>query len=72
MWQSVSGERRWSHYALGRNAANCRYVPSKKPAYAETFFVVPVREYMELCARYFGNRPRILYYGSHYVESAGG
>ena len=57
LWQNVSGNRDWAHYVLGTNAANCRYVSSKEPQYAETFFVVPAEEYLELCARYFSHAP---------------
>ena len=58
MWGSVSGNRDWPHYVLGMNAANCRYLPSKGPLYAETFFVVPIDEYLELCKIYFEVVPK--------------
>lgn len=57
MWRSVSGNRDWAHYILGMNAANCRYIPSREPVYAEAFFVVPIEEYLDLCRIYF-SRPR--------------
>lgn len=61
-WQSVQGDRDWLHYVRGMNAANCRYLPTAEPAYAETFFVVPLAEYLDLCRTYFdGGRERVYY-----------
>jgi LmbE family N-acetylglucosaminyl deacetylase len=66
MWRSVSGNRDWAHYVLGMNAANCRYLPTSEPAYAETFFVVPIEEYLELCRLYFSRSPGDIYYSELY------
>ena len=70
MWKSVSGNRDWAHYMLGINAANCRYIPSKNPLYVETFFVVPIDEYMELCEIYFNNNANKIYYGDYYRNNS--
>ena len=64
--QSVRGERNWSHYVLGMNAANCRYLPGKEPRYVETFFVVPWVEYRELCRLYFSAGKENVYYKDFY------
>ncbi len=55
LWHNVSGNRDWAHYVLGMNAANCRYVPSRKPEYVEAFFVVPLGEYLNLCEGSFSH-----------------
>jgi len=68
MWKTVSGDRDWAHYILGINASNCRYIGSKKPVYAETFFVVPFEEYMELCALYFSGGAQNVYYRKSYRQ----
>lgn len=73
-WQHLPGERDWAHYVLGRNAADCRYVPSprKEPRYAEVFFVVPLHEYLDLCRRYFARPAGEVYYTPDYrAEEAG-
>lgn len=72
-WQHLPGDRDWAHYVLGRNAADCRYVPSprKEPRYAEVFFVVPLAEYLDLCRRYFTRPPGEVYYTPHYRAEAG-
>lgn len=51
MWEDP--KRDWGHYMLGINAANCRYVATNRPAYVEAFFVVSIKEYIELCNLYF-------------------
>ena len=61
MWQHVSGERDWAHYVLGMNAANCRYLRSRQPIYAEAFFVAPIKEYLAMCHRYFSHPPAEIY-----------
>ena len=71
MWGSVSGNRDWPHYVLGMNAANCRYLPSKEPLFAETFFVVPIDEYLELCKIYFSHPAEEIYYSPAYRAAAG-
>lgn len=68
-WQSQSTSRDWGHFALGLNAFNSRFLPqATSPRYAESFFVVPLKDYLELCAGYFapGAAP---YYSKTYVES---
>jgi LmbE family N-acetylglucosaminyl deacetylase len=66
IWQSVSGNRDWAHYMLGINAANCRYIPSKDPIYVEAYFVLPIKEYLELCRLYFNREPSKIYYEDCY------
>lgn len=64
--KSVKGERDWAHYVLGLNAMNCRFISSRKPVYAESFFVVPWDEYLDLCRIYFSNPPSQIYYHDFY------
>jgi len=68
IYKSVSGNRNWAHYILGLNAANCRYIGSREPVYAETFFVVPFQEYLELCSLYFKRPSSEIYYGKYYTK----
>ena len=51
LWTSQMKRRKLDHYILGFNAFNMRLLP--KAEYVEAFFVVPVREYCELCQTYF-------------------
>lgn len=70
LWRHASGERNWAHFVLGTNAANCRYVPGTAEIYAETFFVVPGSEYLDLCARYFSGPAGSVYREANYVDAA--
>jgi LmbE family N-acetylglucosaminyl deacetylase len=66
IWKSVKGNRNWPHYIKGMNAANCRYIPGKHKIYAESFFVVPMDEYLKLCQIYFSNNNEELYSNEFY------
>ena len=63
MWKSQMKVRRFDHYILGLNAFNLRLLP--RAWYVEAFFVVPMREYAELCAVYF-NDPSTAFYNPVY------
>ncbi|RPI55071.1 MAG: hypothetical protein EHM55_08975 [Acidobacteria bacterium] len=63
MWKSQIKIRKFDHYILGLNAFNIRLLPKAK--YVEAFFVVPMREYAELCAVYF-NEPSTAFYNPAY------
>lgn len=63
-YASQMQRRDWAHFALGLNAFNCRLLPGSRNAeYAESFFVVPMSDYLDLCRRYFGS-------GAAYYEAA--
>ena len=51
MWATQMSRRKLDHYILGFNAFNMRLLPSAR--YVEAFFVVPLRDYCELCQAYF-------------------
>ena len=68
-WTAVAGKRNWSHYVLGVNASNSRYIATKDEVYAEAFFVVPILEYMDLCATYFSEGNSECYYSEFYQRS---
>jgi LmbE family N-acetylglucosaminyl deacetylase len=69
-WSSQAASRDWGHFALGLNAFNSRFLPrATSPRYAEAFFVVPLRDYLELCAGYFAGGSCVPYYSDAYVES---
>lgn len=53
MHQSQMAHRDWAHYIKGLNAFNVRWLKTSEPRYAETFFVVPAHEYIELCSSYY-------------------
>ncbi|MAF95442.1 MAG: hypothetical protein CMM60_06780 [Rhodospirillaceae bacterium] len=61
-YREVAGNRDWTHYIMGLNSINCRYIPGKKKTYGEAFFVVPLTEYFQLCEQYFANPSEIIYY----------
>ena len=47
-------KRDWAHWALGLNAFNSRFLPSSDAEkYAESFFVLPIKEYVKLLEIYF-------------------
>jgi len=57
LYRSQMAGRDWAHYALGLNAFNSRFMPSKgRRCYGEMFFVVPADEYADLCRPYFQDR----------------
>ncbi len=54
IYRSQMAHRDWAHFALGLNAFNCRLLQGVGGArYAESFFVVPSGEYVEICRQYF-------------------
>lgn len=53
MWTSQMRRRQLDHYILGLNAFNTRLLPNAR--YVEAFFVVPFRDYCDLCSTYFAD-----------------
>lgn len=69
MWYSQSATRNWAHFTLGINAFNQRLLPpSKRPRYAEAFFVLPIQEYLEYVKIYFNSSSGNCYYNSIHKE----
>ena len=68
IWKSVGKFNDLAHYILGVNASNCRYVKADEPVWIETFFVVPIKEYLELCRWYFLQNKNTDYYYHQYLE----
>ncbi len=66
IWKTVRGNRNWTHYIKSLNGFNCRYLPTKKSVYAETFFVIPWPDYFELSERYFSNDLKKIYSKENY------
>ena len=61
MWESQNGSFDYAHRARGLNAANALYVQgvlqgNPRP-YVELFFVLPMREYINLVGSYFSDAP---------------
>lgn len=67
-WESQMRTRDWAHYMLGLNAFNCRFLKSRKVAYAECFFVLPLQDYIDLCRIYFVD-PSKTYYSAGYTSA---
>ena len=67
MWKSQMQHRNFDHYILGLNAFNIRLLPTAR--YVEAFFVVPLRDYCELCQTYF-NDPDTAFYNPVYKSGA--
>jgi LmbE family N-acetylglucosaminyl deacetylase len=54
LYATQTAKRDWAHFALGINAVNSRALPgSSEACYAESFFVMPLRDYAQLCAAFF-------------------
>ena len=53
-YASQMAQRDWAHFALGLNAFNCRLLHGRSDAcLIESFVVLPVSEYIDLCRGYF-------------------
>jgi N-acetylglucosamine malate deacetylase 1 len=61
-WKSVGKLGDLAHYILGINASNCRYMQTEATVWGETFFVVPLDEYLDLCKIYFEDPDNKSYY----------
>lgn len=69
-YRSEAGVRDWVHWSLGLNAFNSRLLGrSQGPRYVESFFVVPLKDYVELCAAYFDPEPAACYFDPNYREA---
>jgi LmbE family N-acetylglucosaminyl deacetylase len=67
-WSSQKANRNWAHFTLGLNAFNTRFLPdSRDKRYAEAFFVLPLREYNDICRTYFIGQSKS-YYCNEYVN----
>ena len=67
MWENVGKFNDLSHYILGINASNCIYMKADKPIWVESFFVVPIKEYLSLCDLYLSSNDSNNYYFSNYL-----
>ena len=58
-YKSQMVSRDWSNFSLGLNAWTSRWLDTKgEPHWAEGFFVVPFRDYMDLIRHYYGDLER--------------
>mgnify|MGYP001348292782 CR=1 FL=1 len=70
-WPSQFKSRDWVHFSLGLNAFNSRFIKEKSdPRFAEVFFVLPVQDYVDLCAIYFGDDASSCYYAPSYLKKS--
>ena len=58
MWKTQNVKRNWSHYIRGLNAFNSRFIKEHGERYAESFFVVPAKEYIKLCKTFFEGKDK--------------
>lgn len=66
-FKSQRAIRDWSHWALGLNAFNSRFIATGgKPLFVETFFVLPLDEYIALCRNYFDGGEAEVYHQPNY------
>lgn len=70
LWSTQNRSRNWAHYIKGKNACNVRFLHTAQERYAETFFVLPITEYMDLCATYYDRAPDSVYSYSQYLVSS--
>jgi LmbE family N-acetylglucosaminyl deacetylase len=57
LYKSQENNRDWAHWAAGLNAFNTRFLsgsPNKR--YAETFFLLSLSDYMDICRNYFNTK----------------
>lgn len=66
LWDSVKCSRDWGHYIKGLNAFNCRFLKTNQAGYAECFFVVPGKDYIDLCRIYYEHPQNDLYHCDSY------
>ena len=59
LWETQKSSRDFAHYILGLNAFNVRFLKTNQKRYAETFFVLPLEEYVKLCSLYYSNLKNI-------------
>jgi LmbE family N-acetylglucosaminyl deacetylase len=55
LWQSQNNLRDFVHYSDALSAYNTKYISTNKSLHIEIFFVVPIKEYFDLCQLYFGS-----------------
>lgn len=68
LWSSQKRTRDLTHYILGMNAFNSRFLRQAGKRYVETFFAVPSEEYFSLCSLYFAEGGRGAYYHPNYLN----
>ena len=57
-YKTQMNKRNWAHFSLGMNAAASRFLSNSVDAeekYAECFYVIPMKEYVDLCRLYYEN-----------------
>jgi N-acetylglucosamine malate deacetylase 1 len=70
LFTSQNKSRDWAHFALGLNAYNSRLLAGfSTPRYVEAFFVLPLKDYADLCRVYFDRPPSKTYYSDFYRRS---
>lgn len=70
-YETQMARRDWAHFARGAAAVASRSLPSSPRArFVEPFFVVPLKDYVDLCRDYFGPDARVCYIGDEYRTGA--
>ena len=65
-YKSQIEKKNLPHFALGLAAFNSRFINSKDRCYGESFFVLPIKDYVNLCKNYF-KYPASCYYNKNYL-----
>ena len=65
-YKSQIEKKNLPHIALGLAAFNSRFINSKDRCYGESFFVLPIKDYVNLCKNYF-KYPASCYYNKNYL-----
>lgn len=62
LYATQAAKRDWAHFALGVTAVNSRLLPMRLGArHVESFFVMPLSDYAEICAAYLEPDPAPCY-----------
>ena len=64
-YKSQIKKKNLDHLSIAMNAYNSRFINTPEKKYLESFFVLPINEYFNLCRKYFKS-PKNCYYNKNY------
>ena len=64
-YKSQIKKKNFDHLSTAINAYNSRFINTPKKKYLENFFVLPIKDYFNLCKIYF-KKPKNCYYNKNY------
>lgn len=68
LYESQMNSRDWGHFIKGLNAFNSRFIKTNKKNFVETFFVLPIKDFIDLISIYFDAKSNSLYYSDYYLN----